>query len=120
MLFITDHSAAVRGEGAHNAAFIGAVVSYFQDAPVDHAMFYRADAVWMGLFDLRGAVFQDGLGVQGHGKDAEHAAAVCGRGYRHVWLGRACRPLRRRQDRSGIHQQLRNSIECAECAPQRA
>lgn len=45
-------------EGAHNAAYIGAVLSYFQDAPIDHAHFYRGDAAWMGLFDLKGKPFK--------------------------------------------------------------
>ena len=45
-------------QGMHNAAFIGAVLSYLQDAPVDHAMFYRGDAAWMGLFDLEGRYFK--------------------------------------------------------------
>ena len=41
-----------------NAAYIGAVLSYFQDAPVDHAHFYRGDAAWMGLFDLQGQPYK--------------------------------------------------------------
>ena len=45
-------------QGPHNAAYIGAVMSYFQDAPIDHAMFYRGDAAWMGLFDLQGQYFK--------------------------------------------------------------
>ena len=39
-------------ESAHNAAFVGAALTYFEDAPIDHAHFYRGDAAWMGLFDL--------------------------------------------------------------------
>ncbi|HKF49393.1 MAG TPA: hypothetical protein VKB38_18685 [Terracidiphilus sp.] len=41
-------------QGAHNAAFVGAVLTYMQDAPIDHAHFYRGDGAWMGLFDLNG------------------------------------------------------------------
>ena len=47
-----------RLQGVENAAFIGAVLSYFQDAPIDHAQFYRGDAAWMGLFDLQGQSFK--------------------------------------------------------------
>jgi hypothetical protein len=45
-------------QGAHNAAYIGAVLSYLQDTSVDHAHFYRGDAAWMGLFDLDGKYFK--------------------------------------------------------------
>jgi len=45
-------------QGEHNAAFIGAALSYFQDAPLDAAIFYRGDATWMGLFDLQGKYFK--------------------------------------------------------------
>jgi hypothetical protein len=45
-------------QGEHNAAFVGAVLSYLQDAPLDKAMFYRGDATWMGLFDLQGNYFK--------------------------------------------------------------
>ena len=45
-------------QGAENAAYIGAVRNYLQDAPVDHAQFYRGDAAWMGLFDLKGQYFK--------------------------------------------------------------
>lgn len=37
-------------QGAENAAFIGAVMTYLQDSPIDRAEFYRGDATWMGLF----------------------------------------------------------------------
>ncbi len=33
-----------RLRGVENAAYIGAVLSYFQDAPIDRAQFYRGDA----------------------------------------------------------------------------
>ena len=39
---------------AENAAFIAAALSYMQDAPLDHAILYRGDPVWMGLFDSQG------------------------------------------------------------------
>jgi xylan 1,4-beta-xylosidase len=45
-------------DGAENAAFIGAALTYMQDAPIDHAQFYRGDAAWMGLFDLKGQYFK--------------------------------------------------------------
>jgi len=45
-------------QGAHTAAFVGAVLSYLEDAPIDHAHFYRGDAAWMGLFDLNGGFFK--------------------------------------------------------------
>ena len=45
-------------QSAHNAAFVGAVLTYFQDAPIDHAHFYRGDAAWMGLFDLNGNYYK--------------------------------------------------------------
>jgi xylan 1,4-beta-xylosidase len=45
-------------QGAHNAAYVGAVLSYLQDASIDHAHFYRGDAAWMGLFDLNGGYFK--------------------------------------------------------------
>ncbi len=40
-------------QSAHNAAYVGAVLCYGQDAPIDMAHFYRGDAAWMGLFDLQ-------------------------------------------------------------------
>src|SRR5579884_515154 len=45
-------------QSAHNAAFVGAVLTYLQDAPIDHAHFYRGDAAWMGLFDLNGGYYK--------------------------------------------------------------
>lgn len=47
-----------RLQGVVNAAFIGDVLIYLQDAPVDMAQFYRADAAWMGLFGLKGEYFK--------------------------------------------------------------
>jgi hypothetical protein len=57
-----------RLQGVDNAAFIGAVLSYFQDAPIDHAQFYRGDAAWMGLFDLQGQYFKTAYTFQAMGK----------------------------------------------------
>jgi len=57
-----------RLQGAENAAFIGAVLSYLQDAPIDHAHFYRGDAAWMGLFDLKGQYFKTAYAFQAMGK----------------------------------------------------
>jgi len=53
----TDDEKA-RLQGMENAAYIGAVLTYLQDSPIDHAQFYRGDAAWMGLFDLRGQYFK--------------------------------------------------------------
>jgi hypothetical protein len=50
------------------AAFIGAVLTYLQDAPVDHAHFYRGDAAWMGLFDLHGNAFKTAYVFKAMGK----------------------------------------------------
>ena len=52
----------------HNAAYIGAVLSYFQDAPLDYAMFYRGDATWDGLFDLQGRYFKTAYAFKAMGK----------------------------------------------------
>jgi hypothetical protein len=57
-----------RLQGVDNAAFIGAVLSYFQDAPIDHAQFYRGDAAWMGLFDLQGQYFKTAYTFRAMGK----------------------------------------------------
>ena len=57
-----------RLQGVDNAAFIGAVLSYFQDAPIDHAQFYRGDAAWMGLFDLQGQYFKTAYTFQAMGR----------------------------------------------------
>ncbi|HEY4740433.1 MAG TPA: hypothetical protein VIH76_07560 [Candidatus Acidoferrales bacterium] len=58
----------LRLRGEENAAFISAVLSYLQDAPIDHAHFYRGDAAWMGLFDLRGEYFKTAYSFQAMGK----------------------------------------------------
>jgi xylan 1,4-beta-xylosidase len=58
-------------QGAHNAAYIGAVLSYFQDAPLDHAHFYRGDAAWMGLFDRQGQYFKTAYVFKAMGKMLE-------------------------------------------------
>jgi hypothetical protein len=55
-------------ESAHNAAYIGAVLSYLQDAPLDTAHFYRGDAAWMGLFDLQGQYFKTAYAFKAMGK----------------------------------------------------
>jgi hypothetical protein len=57
-----------RLQGVENAAYIGAALSYFQDAPIDHAQFYRGDAAWMGLFDLQGQYFKIAYTFQAMGK----------------------------------------------------
>jgi hypothetical protein len=62
---------AVRLQGTENAAFIGAALTYFQDAPLDHAEFYRGDAAWMGLFDLHGGYFKSARAFEAMGKMQE-------------------------------------------------
>jgi xylan 1,4-beta-xylosidase len=58
-------------QGVHNAAYIGAVLSYLQDTTIDHAHFYRGDAAWMGLFDLRGKYFKTAYAFKAMGKMLE-------------------------------------------------
>ncbi len=55
-------------QGVHNAAYIGAVLSYLQDTPIDHAHFYRGDAAWMGLFDLHGKYFKTAYAFKAMGE----------------------------------------------------
>jgi xylan 1,4-beta-xylosidase len=55
-------------QGAHNAAYVGAVLSYLQDTSIDHAHFYRGDAAWMGLFALDGKYFKTAYTFQAMGK----------------------------------------------------
>jgi hypothetical protein len=55
-------------QGADNAAYIGTVLSYLQDAPIDHAQFYRGDAAWMGLFGLDGHYFKTAYTFRAMGK----------------------------------------------------
>jgi len=45
-------------QGPVNAAYIGAVLTYLQDAAIDRAEFYRGDATWMGLFGLHREYFK--------------------------------------------------------------
>jgi xylan 1,4-beta-xylosidase len=59
---------AERLRGAENAAFIDSVLTYFQDAPLDHALFYRGDAAWMGLFDLQGKFYKTAYAFEAMGK----------------------------------------------------
>jgi len=63
----TEHEKA-RLQGMETAAYIGAVLTYLQDAPIDHAHFYRADAAWMGLFDLDGHYFKTAHAFEAMGK----------------------------------------------------
>ncbi|MGA8442495.1 MAG: hypothetical protein WB762_10520 [Candidatus Sulfotelmatobacter sp.] len=55
-------------QGAHNAAYMGAVLSYFQDTSIDHAHFYRGDAAWMGLFGIDGKYFKTAYTFKAMGK----------------------------------------------------
>ena len=57
-----------RLQGMENAAFIGDVLIYLQDSSVDMAQFYRADAAWMGLFDLHGDYFKTAYAFLAGGK----------------------------------------------------
>ena len=66
----TEHERA-RLQGVETAAFIGAVLSYLQDAPIDQAHFYRGDAAWMGLFDLDGQYFKTAYAFKAMGKMQE-------------------------------------------------
>ena len=67
-------------EGPHNAAFIGAALTYFQDAPLDAAIFYRGDAAWMGLFDVKGNYFKTAYAFKAMGRmqDTPQRLAVTG------------------------------------------
>ena len=55
-------------QGPVDAAYIGSVLTYFQDAPIGHAQFYRGDAAWMGLFDLQGEYFKTAHAFQAMAK----------------------------------------------------
>ncbi len=70
---IADFTDAVKDElqGEHNAAFIGSVLSYLQDSPLDAAIFYRGDAAWMGLFDLQGRPFKNARAFEAMGRMQE-------------------------------------------------
>jgi xylan 1,4-beta-xylosidase len=57
-----------RLQGMQNAAFIGDVLIYLQDSQVDMTHFYRADAAWMGLFDLQGRYFKPAYAFFAAGK----------------------------------------------------
>ena len=57
-------------ESARNAAYIGAALCYFQNAPLNKAHFYRGDAAWMGLFDLQGQYFKTAYTFKAAGSDA--------------------------------------------------
>jgi xylan 1,4-beta-xylosidase len=59
---------AKRLRGAENAAFVDSALTYFQDAPLDHAHFYRGDAAWMGLFDLQGHPYKTAYAFEAMGK----------------------------------------------------
>lgn len=76
--FTAPEEKELRGE--HNAAFIGAVLSYLQDAPLDAAMFYRGDAAWMGLFDAEGKYYKTAYAFKAMGEmlDAPQRLAVTG------------------------------------------
>ncbi len=67
-------------DGPHNAAFIGAALTYFQDAPSNAVIFYRGDAAWMGLFDLEGNYFKTAYTFKAMGQmqDTPQRLAVSG------------------------------------------
>lgn len=58
----------LRLQSMENAAYIGVVLTYLQDAPIDYAHFYRGDAVWMGLFDLKGGYFKTAYAFKAMGE----------------------------------------------------
>src|SRR5579872_5041954 len=64
--FTESEKAELQGE--HNAAYIGAVLSYLEDTSIDHAHFYRGDAAWMGLFDVNGTYFKTAYTFKAMGK----------------------------------------------------
>jgi xylan 1,4-beta-xylosidase len=77
---------------ADDAAFIATTLIYLQDVPVDHAIYYRGDASWMGLFDLAGKPYKPAYAMRAMGEmrnsperlpatggDDEGFAAVAGR-----------------------------------------
>ncbi len=76
--FTESEKAELQGE--HNAAYIGAVLSYLQDTSIDHAHFYRGDAAWMGLFDVKGKYFKTAYTFKAMGKmlDTPQRLAVQG------------------------------------------
>ncbi|MGA8237271.1 MAG: hypothetical protein WB918_12200, partial [Candidatus Sulfotelmatobacter sp.] len=65
-----DFTEAEKAElrGVHNAAYVGAVLTYLQDTSVDHAHFYRGDAAWMGLFDLDGKYYKTAYAFKAMGE----------------------------------------------------
>jgi hypothetical protein len=65
-----DYTKAAKAEleSAHNAAYVGAVLCYGQDAPLDQAHFYRGDAAWMGLFNLQGQFYKTAYTFEAMGK----------------------------------------------------
>ena len=69
-----------RLRGMETAAYMGAVLTYLQDAPIDHAHFYRGDAAWMGLFSLNGQFFKTAYAFEAMGKmlDTPERLAVDG------------------------------------------
>jgi xylan 1,4-beta-xylosidase len=70
----------LRLQGMENAAFIGAVLTYLQDAPVDRAHFYRGDAAWMGLFDLQGRPYKTAYAFEAMGKMLDTPQRLAARG----------------------------------------
>jgi len=67
-------------QSTHNAAYVGAALSYFQDAPLDAAMFYRGDAVWMGLFNKQGGYFKPAYTFRAMGRMLETPQRLAVRG----------------------------------------
>jgi xylan 1,4-beta-xylosidase len=63
----TEASKAVL-QGAYNAAYIGAVLTYLQDSSVDVAHFYRGDGAWMGMFDANGEYYKTAHAFQAMGR----------------------------------------------------
>jgi hypothetical protein len=67
-------------QGAEEAAYVGAELSYAQDAPIDHAHFYRGDAAWMGLFDIKGQYFKSAYTFKAMGKMLDSPQRLAAKG----------------------------------------
>ena len=67
-------------QGVENAAFIGTVMIYLQDSTIDHGIFYRGDAAWVGLFGPHGEYLKPGHAFRATGamRDTPERLSVTG------------------------------------------